>query len=79
MLLAGRDGLTHEHLVQALAHELAVYLDSKANPAASDAAAIPELRDLQVFAAGGPAMDPMVAISDPFGGAHDDLCARPSG
>jgi len=55
-----------ERWVQILAHETAVYFDSKANPAHPDAQQIPELRAL---AFNTPAkMDPLIAFSNPLHG-----------
>lgn len=56
--------LTHSRLVQLLAHEMAVYLDSKSNPAHPAADHLPPLRRLVVE--GGFPLDPMVAISNPL-------------
>jgi hypothetical protein len=64
VLLAGRAGISHERLVQLLAHEMAVYFDSKANPAHPDAQLIPELHDLQLETTAP--MNPLVAVSNPL-------------
>lgn len=63
VLLADRNGISHERLVQLLAHELAVYFDSKANPAHPNAQNIPTLKNLRANVHGN--FDPLVAISDP--------------
>ena len=64
VLLAGHEGISHERLVQLLAHEMAVYFDSKANPAHPDAQNIPLLRDLELTSSAK--MNPLVAVSDPL-------------
>lgn len=64
VLLAGRDGISHERLVQLLAHEMAVYFDSKADPAHPDAQLIPALRDLQLIEKAP--MNPLVAVTNPL-------------
>jgi hypothetical protein len=51
-------------LVQVLAHEMAVYFDSKANPAQADAQKLPQLRNLGLKPGSG--MDPLIALSDPL-------------
>lgn len=63
-LIMGKEGLTYERLVQLLAHEMAVYFDSKANPAHADALLIPEIRDLKIENAGK--FNPLLAVSDPL-------------
>jgi hypothetical protein len=50
--------------VQLLAHETAVYFDSKANPAHADAQNVPELRDLELEPPG--TINPLVAATDPL-------------
>ena len=64
VLMSGREGISHERLVQLLAHEVAVYFDSKANPGHPDAQNIPEIRDLKLRTPGG--MNPLIAVSDPM-------------
>lgn len=64
VFLTDRVGISHERLVQLLAHELAVYFDSKANPAHADAQNVPELRDLKLNSEGQ--FNPLVAVSDPL-------------
>lgn len=56
--------MAFERLVQLLAHETAVYFDSKANPAHPDAQKIPELRQLPLHTQG--AIDPLIAFSNPL-------------
>lgn len=56
--------LPQEKLVQLLAHEMAVYFDSKANPAHPDADRIPALRGLDLKFEG--TMNPLVAVSNPL-------------
>jgi hypothetical protein len=64
VLMSGREGISHERLVQLLAHEMAVYFDSKANPAHPDAQSIPEIRALKLQAPAG--LNPLIAASDPL-------------
>ncbi|MGZ3723642.1 MAG: hypothetical protein ACXVA9_11955 [Bdellovibrionales bacterium] len=64
VLMAGREGVSHERLVQLLAHETAVYFDSKANPAHADAQNIPAIRDLILQTTAR--MNPLVAVTDPL-------------
>ena len=64
VFMAGREGVSHERLVQLLAHEMAVYFDSKANPAHTDAQNIPAIRDLRLQTTAR--MNPLVAVSDPL-------------
>lgn len=52
-------------LVQILAHETAVYFDSKANPLHPGAQDLPQLRSFQ-FSSISSYMDPLIAISDPL-------------
>lgn len=68
VFLGDEDDLSEERLVQLLAHETAVYFDSKANPAHQDAKKIPRLRDTfrSLNTTGGRGMDPLVAASDPL-------------
>jgi hypothetical protein len=69
VLLSDSNGISNEQMVQRLAHEMAVYLDSKANPAFRDAQNIPELRDLNFklsLEQNVQTMRPLVAITDPM-------------
>jgi hypothetical protein len=59
-----QSALTESRLVQLLAHEMAVYFDSKANPAHPEAQKVPALRDLGLTSPRG--IHPLVAISDPL-------------
>lgn len=56
--------IKRERWVQILAHEMAVYFDSKANPAHPDASHIPSLRQLTIQSSGG--IDPLVTLSNPL-------------
>lgn len=58
--------LTQERWVQLLAHELAVYFDSKANPAHPDAEQIPELKNLRF--ANTTTLNPLLAATNPLQG-----------
>lgn len=60
--------LSRERWVQILAHEMAVYFDSKANPAHPDAEQIPELRGLQIQTPnrGAPSLNPLIAATNPL-------------
>ena len=51
-------------LVQVLAHEMAVYFDSKANPAQPDAQKLPQMANLGLISDGP--IDPLLALSDPL-------------
>lgn len=63
MTLAG-ETLTFGRLVQILAHETAVYFDSKTNPAHPSAESITTLRDLKL---NGPGLiNPLVAVTNPL-------------
>jgi hypothetical protein len=64
VLIAGPEGMPHQRLVQLLAHEMAVYFDSKANPAHPDAQNIPEIRNLNLPVS--PLMNPLIAVTDPL-------------
>jgi hypothetical protein len=55
-----------ERWIQILAHEMAVYFDSKVYPSHPDAAQIPELRSLSVKWEGP--LSPIVALSNPLNG-----------
>lgn len=55
-----------EYLVQILAHETAVYFDSKINPRHQNANSIPHLRSLSLKGPG--IMDPLIAVSNPIVG-----------
>lgn len=55
-----------EYLVQILAHETAVYFDSKINPKHQNANSIPHLRSLSLKGPGK--MDPLIAVSNPIVG-----------
>jgi hypothetical protein len=56
--------IKRERLVKILAHEMAVYFDSKANPAHPDAGHIPSLRQLNIQSTG--TLDPLVTLSNPL-------------
>ncbi len=58
--------LPRERWVQILAHELAVYFDSKANPAHPDAEKIPELKNLRFTTTH--TLNPLMAASNPLQG-----------
>ena len=64
VLLAGPEGLSHTRLIQLLAHETAVYFDSKANPAHPEAQSIPELRDIKIIPP--TTLNPLLVVSDPL-------------
>ncbi len=64
VLILGSEDLSHQRIVQLLAHEMAVYFDSKSNPAHPDAGNIPALRDLSLI--NGGRLNPLVSITDPL-------------
>ncbi len=56
--------LSFPRLVQILAHEMAVYFDSKSHPLHPGAEEIPHLRNLNIMSEGK--LNPMVALSNPL-------------
>ncbi len=66
VLVTTEEELSQARWVQILAHELAVYFDSKVNPHHPDADNIPELRDIKpiIFTE----YDPLVAATNPLPG-----------
>lgn len=64
VLLAGPEGLSQTRLIQLLVHEMAVYFDSKANPAHPEARSIPELRDIKIIPP--TTLNPLLVVSDPL-------------
>lgn len=58
--------INQDRWVQILAHEMAVYFDSKVNPAHPDASEIPELEELNVKYLGR--LNPLMAVSNPLHG-----------
>ncbi len=64
ILFSKEGGLAYPRLVQLLAHEMAVYFDSKANPAHRDAQNLLAMRNLKLSPALG--MDPLIALTDPL-------------
>lgn len=56
--------ISFPRLVQILAHEMAVYFDSKSHPLYPGAEEIPHLRDLNILSEG--AINPMIALSNPL-------------
>lgn len=64
VLVTQSEIVTRERWVQILAHETAVYFDSKANPAHPDAEQIPVLRSLRLTLPGG--IHPLIAATNPL-------------
>lgn len=63
-ILSHSRSIPFSRLVQILAHETAVYFDSKSNPLHPAAEEIPHLRDLHLE--GGGTLDGLLAVSDPM-------------
>jgi hypothetical protein len=63
-ILISGNSISFPRLVQILAHEMAVYLDSKSHPLYPSADQVPHLRDLNIISSG--VMNPLIAISDPL-------------
>jgi hypothetical protein len=63
-ILISESSISFPRLVQILAHEMAVYLDSKSHPLYPSADQVPHLRDLNVISSGE--MNPLIAISNPL-------------
>jgi hypothetical protein len=56
--------ISKERWIQILAHEMAVYFDSKANPSHPDARLIPELKNLELQK--NARLDPLIAVTNPL-------------
>lgn len=56
--------ISRTRLVQVLAHEMAVYFDSKANPQLPDAQKLPQLASLDIVSK--TKLDPLLTLSDPL-------------
>lgn len=63
-ILITDNSISFPRLVQILAHEMAVYLDSKSHPLYPSADQIPHLRDLNIITTGS--MNPLIVISNPL-------------
>ncbi|NJL25694.1 MAG: hypothetical protein HC902_11315, partial [Calothrix sp. SM1_5_4] len=75
VILTKDPSITRARLIQVLAHEMAVYFDSKANPAHPDALRLPSLHELSLALQSRPGLDPLVALSNPLT-AHTLTYAR---
>lgn len=64
VLVTQNQVISRERWVQILAHETAVYFDSKANPAHPDAEQIPLMRSLRLTSPGG--LPPLIAATNPL-------------
>jgi hypothetical protein len=65
-ILQSEEGMDDARLLQILVHEMAVYFDSKINPAHANAQSIPHLRSLSLKGPGR--MNPLVAVTNPLVG-----------